>query len=60
MISHAAESRINIFSIVYLVMCIERRHEHDFATYASNLRVEEVSNNANKGAVENINQQGSK
>jgi hypothetical protein len=41
-------------------MWIERRHEYDFATKAPTLRVEEVSNNANKGAMENINQQGSK
>jgi hypothetical protein len=44
-------------------MWIERRHEHDFATKAPTLRLEEVSNNANnanKGAMENINQQRSK
>jgi hypothetical protein len=31
--------RINIFSIAYLVMCIERRHDYDFSTRARTLGV---------------------
>ena len=39
MISRADEVTINFFSMVYLVMLIERRRDYDFATRARTLAV---------------------